>query len=58
MKQWSKPQLNSLSIKYTEAGGLGSGADGVYYQVRNQIVIGTSGQAITDPRFVPIPPQN
>jgi hypothetical protein len=52
MKMWNKPQVTDLSVRYTEQGGLGGSSDGVVYQVKAFFLLGTSGPAIDDDRFV------
>lgn len=56
MKKWNKPQLLDLSYRYTEAGGLGGDPDGVMYQIRGRLLIGTSGLPINHPEIVRVSP--
>jgi hypothetical protein len=54
MLKWTRPRLTDLSVRYTEAGGLGGASDGVVYQVGLFIKHGTSGPALPNPPFVPL----
>ena len=49
MKEWSKPELLSLNVSSTNGGGYGLPADGVEYQVGDQLLIGGSGPALDYP---------
>lgn len=50
MKKWSKPELLSLNVSLTSAGGYGLPIDGVVYQVgENDQVVGTSGPPLDYP---------
>lgn len=49
MKEWNKPELVSLNVQLTNAGGYGLPVDGVVYQVGNDLMVGTSGPALDYP---------
>lgn len=49
MKEWNKPELMSLNVQSTNAGGLGGDGDGVHYNVYGEDLIGTSGPALNIP---------
>ena len=54
MKEWNKPELLSLNVSSTYGGGFGMPADGVEYQVGNDILIGGSGPALEYPVNNPV----
>ncbi len=49
MKEWSKPELLSLNVQLTNAGGYGLPIDGVVYQVGENQMVGTSGPPLDYP---------
>lgn len=49
MKEWSKPELLSLNVQLTNAGGYGMPIDGTVYNVDGEILVGTSGPALDHP---------
>ena len=53
MKQWKSPEMWALGAEFTEQGGNGGSADGYHYDTFGDILIGTSGPALTGTETYP-----